>query len=126
MVKLAKDILKRIQVPSEIEETMDSTTSDAEQEDTGQSESSDMSPEDQLQKYSLTSEFKLFEATHKRIQNLQFLYDALLSIPPSSVEAERSFSSAGTYSCKIRSKLSDKNLSNLLFLKMYFSKLSKK
>ena len=39
----------------------------------------------------LLKEFNLFEATHKRPYNLEMLYNALLTICPSSVEAERTF-----------------------------------
>lgn len=69
---------------------------------------------------SLSADFKLFEQSRKRTENLKFLYDALLTIPPSSVEAERAFSTAGNFATKIRSRLADRSLCNLVFLKKYF------
>ena len=44
-------------------------------------------------KSTLRQELCLFEATNKRSYNLDILYSALLTIRPSSVEAERVFSS---------------------------------
>ena len=43
----------------------------------------------------LKNELKVFEATGKRTGNLENLYRALKSVPPTSVEAERAFSAAG-------------------------------
>ena len=53
------------------------------------------------------------------------LQNALKSIQPSSVEPERCFSTCGFYGPKVRSSLSDKTLSDLLFLNRHFKKLSK-
>ena len=53
------------------------------------------------------------------------LQNALKSIQPSSVEPERCFSTCRFYGTKVRSNLSDENLSNLLFLNRHFKKLSK-
>ena len=39
----------------------------------------------------------LFEATRKRATKLELLFNALRSIPPTSVEAERAFSAAGLF-----------------------------
>jgi len=44
------------------------------------------------------------------------------SIPPTSVEAERAFSAAGTLCAKIRSRLSDATLDTLCFLRSYYRK----
>ena len=48
-------------------------------------------------KSTLRQELCLFEATNKRSYNLDILYSALLTIRPSSVEAERVFSSTGFF-----------------------------
>ena len=53
------------------------------------------------------------------------LQNALKSIQPSSVEPERCSSTCRFYGTKVRSNLSDKNSSNLLFLNRHFKKLSK-
>ena len=44
---------------------------------------------------------------------------ALVSIPPTSVEPERSFSSAGLLCTKIRSRLSDEALDDLVYGKSH-------
>ena len=52
-----------------------------------------------------------------RPQILEKLYNALLGIPISSVEAERCFFTTGKFSTKLQSNLSDETLSALVFLK---------
>lgn len=52
-----------------------------------------------------------------RSQILEELYNALLGIPISSVEAQRCFSTPEKFSTKLRSNLSDGTLSSLVFLK---------
>lgn len=47
-------------------------------------------------------------------------YNYLLSITPTSVEAERAFSSAGYFCNKLRSSLGDKTLNALSFMRSYF------
>ena len=48
---------------------------------------------------------------------LKKLLDALKTIPPTSVQCERAFSSIGQYCTKLRTNLSDETLSALLLLK---------
>ena len=47
-------------------------------------------------------------------------YNYLLSITPTSIEAERAFSSAGYLCSKLRSSLSDKTLNALSFMRSHF------
>lgn len=68
----------------------------------------------------ITKEMVIFEATKKRTNNLEKLYNALMTIPPTSIESERAFSAAGLFVTKIRSKLSDGAIDNLCFLKNYY------
>ena len=68
----------------------------------------------------LKEDFKLFEATKKRSEYLENLFNAVMTAKPTSVESERSFSVGGGFATKIRSRLSDKSLSPLVMLKMYF------
>lgn len=67
-----------------------------------------------------STEFKSFEVSLKRTENLDKLYNALLSIRPTSVESERAFSAAGLYLTKLRSSLSENSLNSLCFLKTFF------
>ena len=55
----------------------------------------------------IKQEMNLFEATRKRPTKLELLFNALHSIPPTSVEAERAFSAAGLFVTELRSSLSD-------------------
>ena len=77
----------------------------------------------QLQKVT-KQEMNLFEATRKRQTKLELLFNALLSIPPTSVETERAFSAAGLFVTKLKlcSGLSNKSLDALTFLRSYYMK----
>lgn len=68
----------------------------------------------------LGKELRVFEATGERTQNLNIIYNALMSIPPTSVESERVFSTAGLFITKMRTRLSDRSINCLCFLKSYF------
>ena len=48
---------------------------------------------------------------------LKKLLDALKSIPPTSVQCERAFSTTGQYCTKLRTNLNDTTLSALVLLK---------
>ena len=50
---------------------------------------------------------------------LKKLLEALKTIPPTSVQCERAFSTTGQYCTKVRSNLNDETLSSLVFLKHY-------
>lgn len=65
-------------------------------------------------------EFKSFKVSLKRTENLDNLYNALLSVKTTSVESERAFSAAGLYLTKLRSNLSENSLNSLCFLKSVF------
>lgn len=51
---------------------------------------------------------------------LQFAFSSLMTVAPTSVEAELAFSAAGYLVSKIRSRLSDKTIYCLIFLRSYF------
>lgn len=70
----------------------------------------------------LKQEFILYKNTGKRTENLQKIYNALLSIKPTSTDVERVFSTCTTFCSKLRSRLSDKSLNALVFLKFYYNK----
>ena len=53
---------------------------------------------------------------------LKKLLDALKSIPPTSVQCERAFSTTGQYCTKLRTNLNDKTLSALVLLKHHQNK----
>ena len=56
---------------------------------------------------------------------LNKLFNALQSIPPTSVESERAFSITGQFATKLRTKLADNTLNSLVFLKVSYKKESK-
>jgi len=63
----------------------------------------------------------VFESTGKRGRNLQQVYQYLLAVPPTSVEAERAFSVAGVLCTKLRNRLQDKTLDTLCFLRDHYA-----
>ena len=68
----------------------------------------------------LKKEMCILELTSERPAHLEKLYQALLTIRPSSIEAERVFSSANLFVTKLRNKMSDSTLDNLVFLRSHF------
>lgn len=64
-------------------------------------------------------EMNLFENGGIRGFNLQCVYDFLNTIPPTSVEAERCFSSAGMISTKFRTRLRHESLDGIVFLRNF-------
>ena len=70
-----------------------------------------------------TKEISLFitGGAEKKTQALKELSRSLLTVPPTSVEAERTFSASGLFLTKLRCRLSDASLDMLIFLKFYFS-----
>ena len=68
----------------------------------------------------LEKELRVFEATGERTTNITNLLNSLKSIPPTSVESERDFPAAGLFISKIRSRLSDKSVDFLCFLRYFF------
>lgn len=62
----------------------------------------------------------LLESGGLKGDHLQFAYNALLTVVPTSVEAERAFSAAGYLACKVRSRLADKTIETLCFMRSFF------
>ena len=73
-------------------------------------------------KYSELVNFNIFEATGEMTMTIKRLFDALKSIPPTSIEAERAFSAVGLFITKLRTRLADKSINNLSFLRNFYSK----
>ena len=70
-------------------------------------------------------EMALFENGGSRGKYLEIAYDSLRSIPPTSVESERVFSSSGYFCNHLRSKLSNQTLDTLSFLRSHYLNLTK-
>lgn len=70
-------------------------------------------------KATLKCELAIYERSNILGKNLQTLLSALNGIQPTSTECERVFSLSSRFCTKIRSRLSDKSLNNLCFLKSY-------
>lgn len=68
----------------------------------------------------LKKELNVYEATGNRTTNLENLYNALITIRPTSTESERVFSVAGNIATKIRNRMSDELLNALIILKFIF------
>ena len=65
-------------------------------------------------------DFASFDSTGERPPILDKIFKALKAIPPTSVEAERAFSAAGLFITKLRSRLNDKTIDDLCFLRGFF------
>lgn len=73
----------------------------------------------------IKQEFVLFSNTGKRPENLENLLNCLMAIRPTSTDVERVFSVCNNYCTKIRTRLSDKSLNSLVFLKFLYGKNKK-
>ena len=68
-------------------------------------------------------ELEFMRTIGQRGKILNALYNALLCIPATSVEAERAFSASGLFLTKLRSRLNDETLCKLTMLRYYFQHL---
>ena len=68
----------------------------------------------------LKHEMSAYEQSGQRSENLENLYQAMLTIPPTSVESERAFSAVGLFVTKLRSSLGDSTLDALLTLRSHY------
>ena len=77
-------------------------------------------PNDNIKK-----EFQCYEQTQKRTPILQKLYEALLTVQPTSTQSERNFSIARRIVTKTRSSHVDDTVDMFCFLKSYFGHCEK-
>ena len=70
-----------------------------------------------VNKRMVQKECEVFEASGRRPANLQHLYEALLTIQPTSEEAERAFSAYGLFVTKLRSRLHNSTVDALCFIR---------
>ena len=68
----------------------------------------------------IKAEMALFDSTGKRGSCLQTVYSYLLTVPPTSVAAERAFSEARMFTTTLRSRLSDNSIDTLCFLRAFY------
>lgn len=68
----------------------------------------------------LKKEMSQFEADGKKGLYLNLIQDYMMCIKPTSVEAERAFSAAGYICNKLRTRLGDKTINSICFLRSYF------
>ena len=78
--------------------------------------------EHEISKKSLQSEMAHFEITNQRGDLLEKLFLVLKNIAPTSIASEQAFSIASNFIPKIRSRLSDQSIDDLVFEKGYFAK----
>ena len=65
-----------------------------------------------------------FDNTGKRGSYLETVYSYLLTVPPTSVDAERAFSAVAISTTKLRSQLSDNSVNTLCFLSFFVFEIS--
>lgn len=68
----------------------------------------------------LKKEMTAYESEGVRGKYLSFIHEYLLTIKPTSVEAERAFSAAGYICSSIRSRLADDTINTICFLRSFF------
>jgi len=73
----------------------------------------------------LRREMALYEGGGGLGFHLKMVYNFLLTIPPTSVDAERAFSAAGVLCTKFRSRLNDETVDSLCFLRGFFQQNEK-
>ncbi len=66
----------------------------------------------------------VYEATGERPSILEKLYESLETLPPSSVETEQTFCTAGLFVTKVMSSLGNDTVGTLAFLQSYLHKTS--
>ena len=70
---------------------------------------------------SVSDEMNNFALNPRKMPSILLkLFRALKTIPPTSVEAERCFSTCGIYVTKMRTSLNDDSINSLIFLKKYY------
>lgn len=72
----------------------------------------------------LKKEMTFFESDGIRGEYLTLAYEYILTVQPTSVEAERAFSASGYICSSLRSRLGDDTINAICFLRAYFQKLS--
>ena len=70
---------------------------------------------------SIKKEMDLFQTSGEKSKNLELLSQVLQNVAPTSVASERAFSISNDFVTKKRSRLSDKSIDNLCFLKSIFT-----
>ena len=65
----------------------------------------------------MRKELDAYQATGQLLEKMRRLERALFTIQPTSVEAERCFSVAGLFLTKLRNRMSDITIDNLVFMK---------
>ena len=65
----------------------------------------------------INKELTNFENTSEWPAILEKVFCAIKTLPPTTVEAERAFSAAGMFVTKLRSRLSEKTIDALIFLR---------
>ena len=73
----------------------------------------------------VSEELVNFAQTKVRSPLLNKLYEALKTIPPSSIESERAFSITGQFITKLRTQLGDDSIDSLVYLKSHYKKSKK-
>lgn len=71
----------------------------------------------------IENDIKGFEGTKERTERLDMIFNALKTIQATSTAVERTFSVAGNFKTKIRSRLHENKLNMLVFLKYHFQNL---
>lgn len=77
---------------------------------------------DTLSRKKLKHEIKIFTNEFNRLETLEFAYQSLLSVKPSSIECEQAFMNIGYTYKRFETKFSNETLNQITFLRAYFRK----
>ena len=135
IANFANNLIQRLFQPSEEDSDVDIKENNGDMSDDIRNNNNELTLAQELKCFIKTSDFQmkidkgeigsklvkkemaLFEASKSKPKNLDMLFNALKTIPPTSVEAERAFSCLGLFATKIRSSLQDDTLDALTFLR---------
>jgi hypothetical protein len=73
----------------------------------------------------IRTDLQSMDASGKKLDLLSTIYNALMSVPPTSVEAERAFSAAGLFVTKLRNRMSDESLSKVAMIRNFLKNKKK-
>lgn len=68
----------------------------------------------------IVKQLKLYENCQQKTADIDLLFNALITIPPTSTESERVFSISNNFCTKVRNSLKYETLDTLVFLKYHF------
>ena len=86
----------------------------------GAEKNSEVKTKSKISTQTVDKEMKCFECNGEKTPNLEMLYQALMTIKPTSVESERAFSAMGLFVTKVRNRLNDDTLNAMITMRQHY------